>query len=324
MKYFSFKFFFFIFFVAFSCKITQKNTEESIVEETKPKEIIIADTLSSDRLLPNHKSRKIALKEDIYTINETIREAFEVIKITRQRINRKLKLDTNHLAKSLLPILDNTEKEIIEIKQKIANSNPVYLNDLIKYSKLLVEYSKQIDNLNANLDNTFDKAWQIDAIFGRSKYKISNLSEDEEKSLLNFVENIKIFYNEEFKKNPNKKWKIKIQTIGYTDTTGFIKPHKKNKLIKELIKGMEDEMPQESRAKRLFLNKRLSLFRANSMNEFFKKKLSKLNAIIESENIGMGENVPSNKITNKNKFDNMDKDAWKRIAVSNFYVIFYL
>jgi hypothetical protein len=60
------------------------------------------------------------------------------------------------------------------------------------------------------------------------------------------------------------------------------------------------------------------------MNEFFKKKLSKLNAIIESENIGMGENVPSNKITNKNKFDNMDKDAWKRIAVSNFYVIFYL
>jgi len=310
----------FIFFFIISCKTTT-HTAKKESKNTKSTEKTYVDSIPSQ----SKTEKKIAPKQDISKINETIAKVCESAEKVRQRVIQSSKIDTNALAKKvILPRIDNIIKSIEEIKQKIETSNPIDEDDLLKYNALLLGYSNQVDNLNANLDKKQSKTWLTDVIFKPGKYKITDLTLEEENALNDFVSDIIKFYKEEFSKSPEKKWIIFIQTIGHTDTTGFIKPYNQNELIEDLINGVENQVPTSEIDKRSFFNKRLSLFRGKSLNDFFKQKLVTLNikAKIETEEIPMGEALPNRAYVKEIRFDDKDKNAWRRIAVSNFYVLY--
>jgi len=270
------------------------------------------------------ETKKVASEEDVKTLSKLLQVYLETAQITKKRVIQSIKLDTNSLAKEFIPILQNIEDSIVAIQQKIKNSNPIYEDDVIEYIKRVEEYGRQVDNLNANLDKKQSKTWLTDVIFKPGKYKIDDLTPEEENALNGFVNNIIKFYKQEFDKIPDGKWTIKMQTIGHTDSDGFIQPYYQNELVKELINGITDKVPTSEPEKRIFLNKRLSLFRGQSLNDFFKKKLLEQNikAEIINEEIDMGEQLPNKTYVKEIRFDNGDKNSWRRIAISSFYVLY--
>jgi len=302
-----------------SCKTTKKTTEEN--KPIKSTENLVEPP--TKETLPKTETKKVASEEDVKTLSQLLQEKLETAQITKKRAIQSSKLDTNSLAKEFIPILENIEDSIVVIQQKIKNSNPIYEDDVLEYIRLVERYGKQVDNINANLDKKQSKTWLTDVIFKSGKYKIADLTTEEENTLNDFVNDVIRFYKQEFDKIPDRKWTIKIQTIGHTDSDGFIQPYNQNELVKELIKGITDKVPSHEPEKRIFLNKRLSLFRGQSLNDFFKKKLLEQNikAEIINEVIDLGEQLPNKTYVKEFRFDNGDNKSWRRIAISRFYVL---
>jgi hypothetical protein len=132
---------------------------------------------------------------------------------------------------------------------------------------------------------------ESDVSFGGGEYK---LSDEGKQSLQEFIE--RTFEN---KKNfidqyPGEAVIIKIKTIGYTDEIRVIP---ESDLYKELIKGVEDEIPDELDKIWGVLNQRLSEFRAREIAEYIKQHIRETvpeNSLLqlEFEPFGRGQEIP--------------------------------
>jgi hypothetical protein len=149
---------------------------------------------------------------------------------------------------------------------------------------------------NLNVQQKLNRTVQFDIFFDEGKYTLSDLSEAGKRIVREIAEGLVAIINDYAETYPGRPVTITIKTVGYADQLGF---REETDLTKGLVKGVEDELPQHQPVRRKFLNKRLSLFRARSINEaiqhlvVFSETVNKeVRLNIQPEIEGKGEELP--------------------------------
>lgn len=220
---------------------------------------------------------------------------------TSQKILKKFYLDT-------IAVL--AQKAKIEIQQIVKDDPDSSLKDLIEPLDEITDYAEKIENdqeivaLNTVI-NHLDRVIQIaynarvnvketmaDVSFEQGQYHLS----PEGKRLLEggLFAQIMTGIQEYLNQYPGRTIEIKIKVVGYTDEMGF---KEGTTLIQELIKEVEDQVPNDKDERKKFLNQRLSEFRATTIADYLEQLILKSGQAnsrvqIEKEIIGRGEEIP--------------------------------
>ena len=149
---------------------------------------------------------------------------------------------------------------------------------------------------NLKIQQDLNRTVEFDIFFDEGKYTLSDLSEEGKRIVREIAEGLVAVINSYAETYPGQPVTITIKTVGYADLLGF---RETTDLIDHLIKDIQNEIPWHQPARRKFLNKRLSLFRAKSINEAIQhlvvfsetvNKKARLN--IQPEIEGKGEDIP--------------------------------
>jgi outer membrane protein OmpA-like peptidoglycan-associated protein len=159
----------------------------------------------------------------------------------------------------------------------------------INISKVLADFDK-ITKIEYTTQKTMKQTLESDVSFGPGEYELS----DKGKHAIDAYCEAIIAGKKEFDKlYPDRTILVKIKVVGYTDQVDFVEG---TNLLKQLVEGIEDELPREQPAQREFLNRRLSEFRAKIISDYIIQYISRenLGGRIEQEAIGLGEKLPPN------------------------------
>jgi outer membrane protein OmpA-like peptidoglycan-associated protein len=150
---------------------------------------------------------------------------------------------------------------------------------------------KDLDNvlkINAGLRTSWEKTLGSDLSFEKGQ---TELSEEGRRFLKELMTEVMGKIHSEY---ADQAVTITIKVAGYTDQLGF---GQDTPLVKNLIQGMGNPIPNDEPERRRFLNKRLSEMRAESVGKYLKKLIhetDRRNLLnVEMETVGRGEDIPS-------------------------------
>lgn len=183
--------------------------------------------------------------------------------------------------------------------------------DLVKVVDYLGRTTQIRENIKANTKLTLDS----DISFGQGKYDLSEKGKSALQELIRKIIATKDNYLRQF---PDKTVTIKIKAVGYTDEVGF---REGTNLVKKLIEGFENVVPQGGIDRRRFLNQRLSTFRAQTIGDYFRQLVlqdeqDNSRVVIEQDIVGKGEELPPD-VPQSNQIS----DPRRRICKIYSYVI---
>jgi len=131
----------------------------------------------------------------------------------------------------------------------------------IDFTKVLEDFDK-ITKIEHTTQKTMKQTLETDVSFSPGEYELS----DKGKQALDAYCEAIIAGKREFDKlYPDRTILIKIKVVGYTDQVDFVEG---TNLLKQLIEGIEDEIPRKQPTQRQFLNRRLSEFRVRIISDY--------------------------------------------------------
>jgi outer membrane protein OmpA-like peptidoglycan-associated protein len=219
--------------------------------------------------------KKPSMKEEIVKIEK---EAKEI----RMGVEELIRKNPDTIMKDFIAELDRVLEHAEKVKD---NPTPV---DVAAVSRVVntIKFNMELEKvLNQTVKTDFDPG----------EYELFDLSEEGKSAIKQFTDHL-IAVKEDFaRKYTDQLIAIKIKIVGYTDQVDF---REKTSLIKKLTEGVEDKLPQNQPERRQFLNQRLSLFRAKSIDQYIKQLLAGVNQEtsqiqIEVEVEGKGEEIPT-------------------------------
>ncbi len=218
---------------------------------------------------------------------DTFAKAVETLKTEIEVVVEK---DPENPVKDFLPQLD----EMLDYADQIQSGQQEVTLEKVR------GYTEQAAHIVGSKRGLIDEKLESDVSFGLGRY---NLSEQGKAAVLRIVRKIMTNTEKSLNQFPDKTVTIKIKVVGYTDHTGF---KEGTRLIKELVKGFEDLVPQSGIERRRFLNQRLSEFRAKTIGNYFRDLILQATRndsriFIEQDTIGHGEkplpDVPSSQVS---------------------------
>ncbi len=157
----------------------------------------------------------------------------------------------------------------------------------------LKQFKEEALGIRTNIRNPVERIMQADISYQLGEYKIEHLSERGKFILNEFTKEIMSpLLDEQQKLFPNRELVITIKTIGYADETPLSKL-----LAMNLVKDKSIEVPTNPVEKRRFLNRELSLYRAQSIADYvikqLKSSIGSVKTVIGTPRIiGLGEGFP--------------------------------
>lgn len=220
-------------------------------------------------------SRKILRNFYVETIGALARKA-------RKELEQKTEGDSDNPLTGYVPKLDRvvSQAQKAEKDEQLVSLNTI-LDDL-----------KEILQITYSIQTSSAKTLESDISFDKGKHE---LSDEGKQSLKTFLEKIVSDKEACLGKFPDKKVITKVKTVGYTDEVNFTEGTER---VRNLMKGVEDKVPQIQPARRQFLNQRLSEFRARSVAGYIESFISKgsnenSRFQVETEIVGHGEKIPA-------------------------------
>lgn len=221
-------------------------------------------------------SRKILRRFYVETIGELARKA-------RKELEQKTAGDSDNPLTGYVPKIESvmTEVQKVEKDRQLLSLNTI-LDDL-----------KEILQITYSIQTSSAKTLESDISFDKGKYE---LSDQGKQGLRTFLEKIVSDKETYLGKHPDKKVATKVKTVGYTDEMNFTEGTER---IKNLMSGVENQVPRDQPARRQFLNQRLSEFRARSVAGYIESFISKGGGEnprfrVDTEIVGHGEKLPAN------------------------------
>ena len=155
--------------------------------------------------------------------------------------------------------------------------------------------------------------------FSAGKFELSEKGKDELEEL---AEEIVASINEKSQQFSDYTLFVTFKVVGYTDQQSFLPG---TRLVKTLIKGFEEQFPDDRLEHRRFLNQRLSELRAAAASQYLQELIEAntqqvSNIEIRSEVIGFGEEIPPGFSLNYSAEHSID-DPRRRICKIYSYVI---
>jgi len=199
----------------------------------------------------------------------------------RNSIMDEVNKDADTPLKDYLPEIDS----VLDRAEKLAAGHEIVSLDMV-----LASLDACIKIQDATLSYTSDKL-ESDVSFDIGSYELSErgISAIEDNFLRKIISD-KEGYKDQY---PDSVITVRIKVVGYTDQVGF----KNRKLIAELTRGAEDEVPGDKLGRRQFLNQRLSELRAKAISQYLRQRIlsserggSQVN--VEEDVVGKGETMP--------------------------------
>ena len=220
-------------------------------------------------------SKRILKQFYLNTVTTLVEKAKSEIEETTEK-------DPDNPLKDFLPELDAMLDYAEEIQE-----NPAQV-DLVRIVDYLGQATQITENVKANTTLTLDS----DISFEKGQYE---LSEKGKKALQELIQKVIITKENYLRQFPDKTVTIKVTSIGYTDEVGF---REGTTLVKTLIEGFDQLVPQDNNERRKFLNQRLSTFRAETIGEYFRQRIleseeTNSQVYIEQDIVGKGEEIPT-------------------------------
>lgn len=236
-----------------------------------------------------------ALQEELY---EQARQSAQKSLKTSQKVLEQFYQDT---------IVPSAQEAKTKIRTITAEDSDNPLEEFLPTLDNILDYSDEVTTGQQNIDarqvvKDFEKIAQVeqsanalvrqtlesDVSFAPGEY---DLSEKGKRVLETFAEAIitnKEKYNELY---PDKEIFIKIKVVGYSDQVDF---NEGTTLLKRLMEGFEDRVPQTQPERRKFFNQRLSEFRARTISQYIVQYITQevTGVHIKQESIGLGEELP--------------------------------
>lgn len=174
-----------------------------------------------------------------------------------------------------------------EYVQKIKDGKAPYDKAKLK------QFKEEALGIRTNVRNPVERIMVADISYQLGQYKIEHLSERGKLILNEFTKEImNPLLDEQEKLFPGRELVITIKTIGYADETPL-----GQLLAMDLVKDKSIKIPNDPVEKRRFLNRELSLYRANSIADYviqqLKSSIGISKAVIGIPKIfGLGEEFP--------------------------------
>lgn len=207
----------------------------------------------------------------------------ELAKKAKEELARKTKGDEDDPLTDYIPKLD----EVMDQAREVKEDRQVVSLDMV------IDDLKEILQVNFSIQTSLTKTLESDVSFDKGSYE---LSEEGNQALEKMIGSIIADREKYLGENPDKLVVMKIKVVGYTDRLHFIEG---SDLMKELLKGIEDQAPQDQPARREFLNQRLSELRAEKIAGYIEKFVSETykedtRFRIDTKSVGRGESIPAN------------------------------
>ena len=152
----------------------------------------------------------------------------------------------------------------------------------IDVTKVLA-YLERVSQIKLLAQKTMKLTLKSDVSFDPGQYE---LSEEGQRILETYCETILAGKKEFDTLHPDRIVSIEINVVGYTDQIDF---RERTNIAQKLMEGIEKDLPQKQPARRQFLNRRLSEFRARTVSEYIAQCIREnLSVSIKQENIGVG------------------------------------
>lgn len=243
----------------------------------------------------------------------------------KQSLNASQRILKQFYSSTITPLARAAKNEIEKITQEDPD-NPLKefipkLNDLLDYSAQLesgqqlialnrvIEDLNEVINIKHNADMNSNAVLPSDVSFDSGKY---DLSENGENLLKKFFEGVIAEQRAYLSQYTGKTVTMKVTVLGYTDQQGF---RKGTELVKTLLQGIENQLPQEPTEQRKFLNQRLSWRRANTIGEYIQQIITQADTriYVEQDIVGRGEELPPGNSTMYSSSDS-SADPQRRIC----------
>ena len=243
-------------------------------------ELVHAEIYLQDHL---YEKASLAAQKSLEASQWILRQFYkETIALSAQKAKAKIAAisdeDPGNPLQDFLPEINN----ILDYSEGIGNGQQE-----VDITKVLQDFDK-ITKIEHTTQKTMKQTLESDASFGPGEYEISDKGKE---ALDAYCEAIIAGKREFDKLYPDRTILIKIKVLGYTDQVDF---REGTSLLKQLIEGVEDEVPRTQPAQRQFLNRRLSELRAEMLSDYIVKYIGRrdLGGRIEQEAIGLGEEFP--------------------------------
>jgi outer membrane protein OmpA-like peptidoglycan-associated protein len=241
-------------------RMNARNTYEDAIPYLKQSEAI------SKQLLARH-------------LDEVEQEARQA----REDIRKLVRADPDNAIQEFLTDLD----EVLLYAERVRdNPQVVELDRIAKATDVTAVATVNID-LQALLNQT------VETDFRLGRYELADLSAQDQALVRAFIERL-VQLKQQYERAGHP-INLKVKVVGYTDQTGF-KPG--TPLVRKLLQGLAaDAIPSTQPQRRHFLNRRLSLFRAQAIGAYIQQLLAELDpqnvdAHLRPEIEGKGEQIP--------------------------------
>jgi outer membrane protein OmpA-like peptidoglycan-associated protein len=279
---------------------TQAKVEEAKAEADTAR-ILDAEGLYAGELQrAETEARNAEAKLNLHKLNEAYGSAMLSLQSSR-RIFKQFYLER---------IARLAEQSKLAIQEEVRKDADSPLQDLLPELDRILDVADQLqsgrmemipENLQADLVTTTQTQQIIEGItkaklesdfsFDPGKYTLSVNGqlylEQIVQHLIRQVEELSLDF-------PDKNITIRIKVVGYTDEQPF---KEGTRLIRNLMDGIAHLAPERGKARRQFLNQRLSQFRAQSISDDFKRLFADSQILsgrvrLDEEVIGKGEEIP--------------------------------
>jgi len=227
-----------------------------------------------------------------YTMSRSLLTAYylDTFQDRTQRLFHELQIAVQKEPDSALADFMPKLREILTYAESL-QSNPL----LIDVAHIIQTQSTITDTeILVQLESRIRQTLKNDMSFASGTYQLEDFSEKGQDAIHAFVQRLI-----EIKQNyplqyPGQPLIIKIKTVGYTDEI----PVTRMKLISQLLEGIDIEtLPTNSIERQSFLNRRLSEFRAATVNQYMQEQLRQTDISDEleivAETVGKGGEFPS-------------------------------
>jgi hypothetical protein len=242
-------------------------------------------------------------QSNYHDATEYLRKSYDISQeILTQYYFEKAISDAQKTREKLGTVVQNDPDNIMkEFTQKL-DENLRYAEAFKGDSQRIVERIAAINKtqkdaeFNLKAQQNLNRIVEFDILFDEGKYEFIDLSEEGKDIIREFAEGLITIINDYAEMYPDQTITIKIKTIGYADELDFSEG---TDLIEQLVQGLKTNVPQIQPARRKFLNKRLSLFRARVINEMIQQLVILSETVnkdvrldIQPDIEGKGEEIP--------------------------------
>lgn len=240
-----------------------------------------------DHLEAGRRSRAVEAAEESLSISQGILKAFYLDNIARMartlrdELQTRTTEDPEHPLKSELPRVEG----IIDRADRIAGDRQV-----ISLRQVLDDL-EGILQISYAIQTTLTETLESDISFAKGRYRLSSQGEKSIDRLIETVRRDRASFRERFSGGSIV---THVKVVGYTDSLNF---GRGTRLERELTEGVGDRLPPADPERRKFLNHRLSTFRAQTIADFIKDRLTggegESPMTVRTETVGRGESIPA-------------------------------